>query len=150
MPTPEADGTATGTCLPDWLASCREVSYAVAGAEIREHKSETGTRPIFHHAEGGKIVPCSQGPVTWVCLPADVPRENVPRIEGLILRQRFLNPGRYLYRVDEEFASLFVVRSGCLKTTVPDRRLHRPGVRGPGMSRHDPGMEQGKSGRAYG
>ena len=83
--------------------------------------SGAGTsRPTRRDADGGNIVPCSQCPVARVCLPADVPPEQVPRIEGMILRQRSLNPGQYLYRVGEEFTSLFAVRSGCLKSTVPD------------------------------
>jgi CRP/FNR family transcriptional regulator len=42
------------------------------------------------------------------------------RIEGMVSRQRSLQPGQYLFRVGEEFSSLFAVRSGCLKTTVLD------------------------------
>jgi CRP/FNR family transcriptional regulator len=77
---------------------------------------------------------CSVCPVVGTCLPADVPREQLARVEGMVARQRTLEPGQYLFRVGEPFTCLFAVRAGCLKSTVFDRdggehilNFHLPG-----------------------
>jgi len=73
-----------------------------------------------HDVDAGEVLPCSQCPVARVCLPASIEPAQVPLIEGMVSRQRYLEPGQYLFRVGEEFTSLFAVRSGCLKSTVLD------------------------------
>lgn len=70
--------------------------------------------------DAGEIAPCSACPVVRVCLPANVEPAQVPLIEGMVSRQRYLEPGQYLFHVGEEFSSLFAVRSGWLKSTVLD------------------------------
>jgi len=80
----------------------------------------SGRGPRRGDTEADSIVPCSQCPVARVCLPANVRPDQVLLIEGMVTRQRALEPGQYLFRVGEDFASLFAVRSGCLKSTVLD------------------------------
>jgi CRP/FNR family transcriptional regulator len=70
--------------------------------------------------EADTQTPCSRCPVARLCLPGAVPEAQLSRVEGMVSRQRILEPGQYLFRVDEEFSSLFAVRSGCLKSTVFD------------------------------
>jgi CRP/FNR family transcriptional regulator len=76
--------------------------------------------------EAGEGVACSQCPVARVCLPADIPPDQRVRLEAMVVRQRTLEAGQYLFRVGEPFTCLFAVRSGSLKSTVfdPDGREH--------------------------
>jgi len=79
-----------------------------------------GRRSRRRDTEADSIVPCSRCPVARVCLPANIPAGQVGLIEGMVSRQRSLQPGQYLFHVGEQFSSLFAVRTGCLKTTVLD------------------------------
>jgi CRP/FNR family transcriptional regulator len=84
------------------------------------HGDSPVSGPRRREAAADSIVPCSQCPVVRVCLPATIQPDQVALIEGMVTRQRSLLPGQYLFRVGEDFSSLFAVRSGCLKSTVLD------------------------------
>jgi CRP/FNR family transcriptional regulator len=54
------------------------------------------------------------------CLPGEIPPDGLEKLGAIVLHQRRLEPGDYLFRVGDPFSSLFAVRAGCLKDTVFD------------------------------
>jgi CRP/FNR family transcriptional regulator, anaerobic regulatory protein len=55
-----------------------------------------------------------------LCLPAGINGEDLARLDAAVRDKRVLERGRPLYMAGDAFHSLFVVRSGALKTSVLD------------------------------
>ncbi len=61
---------------------------------------------------------CTLCPHTGICLPADLDTDELKRFEDVILKQKSLERGQYLFCSGDAFKGLFAIRSGCFKTTV--------------------------------
>lgn len=99
----------------------------MAGHELAEGHSRRGASAAGPASVNERVpAPCGQCPVARVCLPADVPADSLSRIQSIISQQQCLDTGQHLFRVGDEFSSLFAIRSGCLKSTVfdPEGREH--------------------------
>jgi CRP/FNR family transcriptional regulator len=77
---------------------------------------------------------CSSCGLQELCLPAGISSEDLLQLDTTVKDKRMLEPGRSLYLAGDAFHSLFVVRSGSLKTCVSDEHgeqqvigFHLPG-----------------------
>jgi CRP/FNR family transcriptional regulator len=61
-------------------------------------------------------VSCSNCRLSSLCLPLSLEVEELDQINDVILRDRPLHKGDYLYRASDKFHSIYAVRAGCLKT----------------------------------
>ena len=63
-------------------------------------------------------VACTDCSVFQLCLPLGISEADLARLDGIIHRRRPLEPEQHLYRVGEAFHSIYVVRSGAVKTYI--------------------------------
>jgi len=63
---------------------------------------------------------CASCGLRELCLPAGISNGELTQLDATVRDKRLVERGRSLYRLDEAFHSLFVVRSGSLKTYVLD------------------------------
>jgi len=79
-------------------------------------------------------VNCGNCRLNSICLPLALESEDIQQLDDIIQRARPLQKGDYLYREDDEFRSLFAVRSGALKAyrTTDDGREQITGFYFPG------------------
>lgn len=63
---------------------------------------------------------CASCGLQELCLPAGINGDDLARLDATVRDKRVLERGRALYRSGDAFHSLFVVRSGALKTFVLD------------------------------
>lgn len=61
---------------------------------------------------------CSRCALKELCLPASSVAAEVERIDAVVERSHRLKKGDYLFRNGDEFASLYAVRTGFLKTVI--------------------------------
>ncbi|WP_045757887.1 cyclic nucleotide-binding domain-containing protein [Xanthomonas albilineans] len=61
---------------------------------------------------------CSHCALNKICLPAGINQADLERLDMAVRDKRLLERGDYLYRQGDVFHSLYVVRSGSLKTVV--------------------------------
>lgn len=66
-------------------------------------------------------VACRNCSLSSLCLPMGLAPEDVERLDQIIRRTRLLHRGDPLFEEGERFRSLFVVKTGSLKTFAPDR-----------------------------
>lgn len=59
---------------------------------------------------------CSGCNLRQLCLPLGIPSQDVELLDALIKRRRPLARGRHVFRLGDEFRSLFAIRSGSVKT----------------------------------
>lgn len=64
-------------------------------------------------------VACKNCTLTALCLPMGLTPEDVERLDGIVKRNRPLHRGDYLFRNGERFRSLYVVKTGSVKTYAP-------------------------------
>lgn len=64
-------------------------------------------------------VACRTCTLAQLCLPLGVSREEVERVDAIIRRRRPLRRGEPLYRSGDRFHSVYVVRSGSIKSCAP-------------------------------
>jgi CRP/FNR family transcriptional regulator len=64
-------------------------------------------------------VACKNCSLSTLCLPMGLTPEDVDRLDGIVKRSRPLHRGDYLFREGERFRSLFVVKTGSVKTYAP-------------------------------
>lgn len=79
-------------------------------------------------------VACKNCSLSALCLPMGLASEDVERLDGIVKRTRPLHRGDYLFRSGERFRSLYVVKTGCVKTYAPSEEggeqvlgFHLPG-----------------------
>lgn len=60
-------------------------------------------------------ISCNNCRLSSICLPLALDVSQVEQLDRIIERSRPLQKGEHLYRQDEEFASVFAVRSGSVK-----------------------------------
>lgn len=63
---------------------------------------------------------CSDCALSRLCLPVALSEEDVTQLEAIIERPKPLSRGDYLYQAGDVFESLYVVRSGAVKTFTVD------------------------------
>ncbi|KAA6187688.1 fumarate/nitrate reduction transcriptional regulator Fnr [Thiohalocapsa marina] len=64
-------------------------------------------------------VACRNCTLSQLCLPMGLVAEDVDRLDGIIKRSRPMHRGDHLFRGGERFRSLFVVKTGSVKTYAP-------------------------------
>jgi CRP/FNR family transcriptional regulator len=64
-------------------------------------------------------VACKNCTLTALCLPMGLSPDDVERLDGIVKRSRPLHRGDYLFRDGERFRSLYVVKTGSVKTYAP-------------------------------
>lgn len=64
-------------------------------------------------------VACKNCTLTALCLPMGLTPEDVDRLDGIVRRNRPLHRGDFLFRAGERFRSLYVVKTGSVKTYAP-------------------------------
>lgn len=64
-------------------------------------------------------VACRNCSLSSLCLPIGLAPEDVERLDDIVKRTRPLHRGDMLFRNGEKFKSLYVVKTGCVKTFAP-------------------------------
>jgi len=79
-------------------------------------------------------VACKGCTLSTLCLPTGLEPDDVDRLDDIIRRTRPLHRGDYLFRSGERFRSLYVVKTGSVKTYAPSEEggeqvlgFHLPG-----------------------
>lgn len=79
-------------------------------------------------------VACKNCTLSTLCLPMGLTAEDVDRLDNIIKRSRPLHRGDHLFRSGERFRSLYVVKTGSVKTYAPSEEggeqvlgFHLPG-----------------------
>ena len=79
-------------------------------------------------------VACKNCSLGTLCLPVGLSNEDVDRLDSIVKRARPLHRGDYLFRSGERFRSLYVVKTGSVKTYAPSEEggeqvlgFHLPG-----------------------
>ena len=79
-------------------------------------------------------VACKNCSLGTLCLPVGLTPEDVERLDDIVKRARPLHRGDYLFRSGERFRSLYVVKTGSVKTYAPSEEggeqvlgFHLPG-----------------------
>ena len=79
-------------------------------------------------------VACKNCSLGTLCLPMGLTSEDVERLDDIVKRTRPLHRGDYLFRSGERFRSLYVVKTGSVKTYAPSEEggeqvlgFHLPG-----------------------
>jgi len=79
-------------------------------------------------------IACKNCSLSALCLPMGLTSEDVERLDDIVKRTRPLHRGDYLFRGGERFRSLYVVKTGCVKTYAPSEEggeqvlgFHLPG-----------------------
>ena len=79
-------------------------------------------------------VACKGCTLATLCLPMGLEPEDVERLDDIVKRSRPLHRGDYLFRSGEGFRSLYVVKTGSVKTYAPSEEggeqvlgFHLPG-----------------------
>jgi len=61
-------------------------------------------------------VACKNCSLSGLCLPLGLPTEDVERLDRIVKRNRPLHRGDHLFRTGDAFQSLYVVKTGTIKT----------------------------------
>jgi len=64
-------------------------------------------------------VACKNCSLATLCLPMGLDPEDVERLDSIVRRSRPLHRGDFLFREGERFTSLYIVKSGSVKTYSP-------------------------------
>lgn len=64
-------------------------------------------------------VACKNCSLATLCLPMGLTAADVERLDGIVKRARPLHRGNYVFRSGERFHSLYVVKTGSVKTYAP-------------------------------
>ncbi len=74
----------------------------------------TCAKPVqrCHH---NPLVSCGDCRLNAICLPISLHVEDIDKLDQIIQRGRPLQKGEYLYRSNDQFTSVFAVRSGTIK-----------------------------------
>jgi CRP/FNR family transcriptional regulator, anaerobic regulatory protein len=92
-------------------------SYTNAGAlavdfRIATQKSVNKSRPCPHNPAAS----CSNCRLSDLCLPISLNESEIVQLDGIVERNRPLKKGEHLYRQNDEFRSIYAVRSGSFKS----------------------------------
>ena len=67
------------------------------------------------HCAQDKKVNCGNCRLNTICLPISLHIEDIDRLSQIIQRSKPLQKGEYLFRANEEFTSVYAIRSGAVK-----------------------------------
>ena len=73
-----------------------------------------------HHCDKPQVLKilCSNCSLRELCLPVGLNPDEFEQLNTVIRQSRHIKKGEYLFRVGEEFTSLFAVRTGFFKTNI--------------------------------
>jgi CRP/FNR family transcriptional regulator len=71
------------------------------------------------HGLSAARVACRDCSVFQLCLPLGISEADLMRLDTIIQRRRPLERNQYLYRIGDPFHSIYVIRSGSVKTYMP-------------------------------
>lgn len=71
--------------------------------------------PEQHCPHGGFKVSCSGCRLNSICLPIALESDDIDKLDNIIQRSKPMHKGDHAYRENDEFESVYAVRSGCLK-----------------------------------
>lgn len=71
------------------------------------------------HSLSAARVACRDCSVFQLCLPLGISEADLMRLETIIQRRRPLERNQHLYRIGDLFHSIYVIRSGSVKTYIP-------------------------------
>ncbi len=93
-------------------------------------------------------IACKNCGLSGLCLPLGLNCNDVEKLDSIIQRNRPLNKGNHLYRMGDEFHSIFVVKTGTVKTYTqcPDGNEQVVGFHLPGEIMGLGGLEMGRYG----
>lgn len=66
-----------------------------------------------------RAVACKNCSLAPICLPQGLPLEDIEQLDGIIRRNRPLQRGEHLFHIGDPFRSLFVIKTGSIKTYAP-------------------------------
>jgi len=68
-----------------------------------------------------KRITCGGCRLNTICLPISLHVEDIDKLNNIVQRSKPLHKGDYLYRANDEFTSVFAIRSGAVKAvTISD------------------------------
>ncbi len=77
----------------------------------------TKNNPIINSDGSAKeFISCELCALSRLCLPNNIDQQDLEKLETIIIRHPALKRGTLWFRKGERFRSLFVVRTGCIKT----------------------------------
>jgi CRP/FNR family transcriptional regulator, anaerobic regulatory protein len=94
-------------------------------------------------------VNCSSCNLRELCLPAGLCAEDMVRIDNVVFARRRVKRGEALFNAGDEFASVYAIRSGFFKSSLPDGE-GREQVTGFSMAGELLGLDGLGSGRYHG
>lgn len=66
-----------------------------------------------------RAVACKNCSLAPICLPMGLPPQDVEQLDGIIRRNRPLHRGEHLFHLGDPFRSLYVIKTGTIKTYAP-------------------------------
>ena len=63
---------------------------------------------------------CAKCNLRETCLSGGVPEEDLARVENIVFARRLIRRGEHLFDAGDPFRSVFAIRSGFFKTSLPD------------------------------
>ena len=79
--------------------------------------TSTLTTPQITNCPHDKKISCGNCRLNTICLPISLHIEDIDKLNSIIQRGKPLQKGDYLYRANEEFDSVYAIRSGAVKAT---------------------------------
>ena len=65
-----------------------------------------------------KHISCGSCRLNTLCLPISLHLDDIEKLDGIVQRSKPLHKGDYLYRANDEFYSVFAIRSGAVKAVT--------------------------------
>ncbi len=98
------------------LAACSvQLSMAISMEQQLEYKCHTNPQ-----------VSCNDCRLNSICLPISLQLDDINKLDEIVKRGRPLQKGHYIYRANDEFKSVYAVRSGAMKTfTLNDQGVEQ-------------------------
>ena len=89
-------------------------SHTIISKEAQfKGKSSTMSDPTCPHNKAISCLDCRLGKI---CLPVALKDDDIVQLDEIVKRGRMLEKGEHLYRANDQFHSVFAVRSGYVKT----------------------------------
>ncbi|MDW5375626.1 fumarate/nitrate reduction transcriptional regulator Fnr [Halomonas sp. HP20-15] len=61
---------------------------------------------------------CHNCRLRTLCLPDNLPKEDIAKLEGIVQRRKPVSRGAYLFQAGQRFHSIYAVRTGAVKTST--------------------------------
>jgi len=98
------------------------------------HLANIGDEPAFKPCTHDYQISCGNCRLNAICLPLALESEDVAQLDEIVQRSKPIQKDQHLYREEDEFQSVYAVRSGTLKAykTTDDGREQVTGFYFPG------------------